>query len=68
MRLLQHGVEDCVVFVGHATNVSTIGYLFGSKDLIVRDALIHSSALQDSPVGCQTDVFRSQRLAYWMRC
>lgn len=42
-----HGVEDCVVFVsGHATNVSTIGYLFGSKDLIVHDALIHNSALQ----------------------
>ena len=42
-----HGVEDCVVFVsGHATNVSTIGYLFWIKDLIVHDALIHNSALQ----------------------
>jgi 8-amino-7-oxononanoate synthase len=42
-----HGVEDCVVFVsGHATNVSTIGYLFGPKDLIVHDALIHNSVLQ----------------------
>jgi 8-amino-7-oxononanoate synthase len=41
-----HGVEDCVVFVsGHATNVSTIGHLFGPKDLIVHDALIHNSAL-----------------------
>jgi 8-amino-7-oxononanoate synthase len=41
-----HGVDDCVVFVsGHATNVSTIGYLFGPKDLIVHDALIHNSAL-----------------------
>ncbi len=29
-----HGVDDCVVFVsGHATNVSTIGQLFGAKDL-----------------------------------
>jgi 8-amino-7-oxononanoate synthase len=28
-----HGVDDCVVFVsGHATNVSTIGHLFGPKD------------------------------------
>jgi 8-amino-7-oxononanoate synthase len=41
-----HGVDDCVVFVsGHATNVSTIGQLFGPKDLIVHDALIHNSAL-----------------------
>ena len=42
-----YGVDDCVVFVsGHATNVSTIGHLFGPKDLIVHDALIHNSALQ----------------------
>ena len=41
-----HGVEDCVVFVsGHATNVSTIGQLFGPRDLIVHDALIHNSAM-----------------------
>lgn len=42
-----HEVEDCAVFVsGHATNVTTIGYLFGPKDLIVHDALIHNSVLQ----------------------
>jgi 8-amino-7-oxononanoate synthase len=42
-----YGVDDCVVFVsGHATNVSTIGYLFGPKDLIVHDSLIHDSAMQ----------------------
>ena len=42
-----HGTEDCVVFVsGHATNVSTIGYLFGPRDLILHDALIHNSALE----------------------
>jgi 8-amino-7-oxononanoate synthase len=42
-----HGVDDCVVFVsGHATNVSTIGHLFGPKDLVVHDALIHNSVLQ----------------------
>jgi 8-amino-7-oxononanoate synthase len=42
-----YGVEACVVFVsGHATNVSTIGYLFGPKDMVVHDALIHNSALQ----------------------
>ena len=41
-----HGVDDCVVFVsGHATNVSTIGQLFGPRDLIVHDALVHNSAL-----------------------
>lgn len=42
-----HDVEDCVVFVsGHATNVSTIGYLFGPKDLVIHDALVHNSALE----------------------
>ena len=42
-----YGVEDCVLFVsGHATNVTTIGYLFGPKDLIVHDALIHNSVVQ----------------------
>jgi len=42
-----HGVEDCVVFVsGHATNVNTLGHLFGPKDLIVHDSLIHNSAMQ----------------------
>jgi 8-amino-7-oxononanoate synthase len=42
-----YGVPDCVVFVsGHATNVSTIGHLFGPKDLVLHDALIHNSALQ----------------------
>lgn len=41
-----HGVEDAVVFVsGHATNVSAISTLFGPKDLILHDALIHNSAL-----------------------
>jgi 8-amino-7-oxononanoate synthase len=41
-----HGVEDAVVFVsGHATNVSTIATLFGAKDLVLHDALIHNSAL-----------------------
>ena len=40
-------VEDCVVFVsGHATNVSTIGYLFGPKDLVVHDSLIHNSVIE----------------------
>ena len=42
-----HGVEACAVFVsGWATNVTTLGHLFGSKDLILHDALIHNSTLQ----------------------
>ena len=40
-------VEDAIVYVsGHATNVTTIGYLFNNKDLILHDALIHNSVLQ----------------------
>lgn len=42
-----YGVEDCIVFVsGHATNISTIGTLFGPKDLVVHDSLIHNSVLE----------------------
>lgn len=42
-----YGVEDCLVFVsGHATNVSAISTLFGTKDLIVHDSLIHNSVLE----------------------
>jgi 8-amino-7-oxononanoate synthase len=41
------GIEDCVAFVsGHATNVSVLGYLFGPRDLVIHDALIHNSVLQ----------------------
>jgi 8-amino-7-oxononanoate synthase len=44
-----HGVEDAVVFVsGYGTNVSTIGHLFGPKDLLLHDSLIHNSAM----TGC----------------
>lgn len=40
-------VDDAAVFVsGHATNVTVIGHLFGPRDLILHDALIHNSALQ----------------------
>jgi 8-amino-7-oxononanoate synthase len=43
------GVEDSIVFVGgHATNVTTIGHLFGKNDLILHDSLSHNSILQ----GC----------------
>jgi len=40
-------VDDCAVFVsGHATNVATISTLFGPKDLVVHDSLIHNSVLE----------------------
>lgn len=39
--------DDAITFVsGHATNVTTIGYLFGPRDLIVHDEYIHNSVLQ----------------------
>lgn len=39
--------EDALVFSGgHATNVNTIGHLFGPRDLILHDELIHDSCLQ----------------------
>ncbi|PXY00343.1 aminotransferase class I/II-fold pyridoxal phosphate-dependent enzyme [Halomonas sp. LBP4] len=45
-----YGVEDAVAFVsGHATNVSTLGYLMGPKDLVLHDEYIHNSSL----VGAQ---------------
>lgn len=53
------GVEDAVVLVsGHATNVTTIGYLFGPGDLILHDELIHNSTL----VGAQLS--GAKRLAF----
>jgi 8-amino-7-oxononanoate synthase len=43
------GTEASIVFVGgHATNVTTIGHLFGKNDLVIYDALSHNSILQ----GC----------------
>lgn len=43
------GTEDCIIYVGgHATNVTTIGHLFGDQDLILYDALSHNSIRQ----GC----------------
>jgi 8-amino-7-oxononanoate synthase len=38
------GAEASLVFpTGYGTNVATIGHLFGPKDLIVHDALVHRS-------------------------
>lgn len=42
-----YDVDDAITFVsGHAANVTTIGYLFGPRDLVVHDELIHNSVLQ----------------------
>lgn len=42
-----YSADDCVAMVsGHATAVTTVGYLFGPRDLIVHDALIHNCALE----------------------
>ncbi|KAF7599111.1 MAG: 8-amino-7-oxononanoate synthase [Candidatus Dactylopiibacterium carminicum] len=42
-----YGTDDAVVMVsGHAANVTTIGHLFGPRDLIVHDELVHNSILQ----------------------
>lgn len=42
-----YGVDDAIAFVsGHAANVTTIGYLFGAKDLVIHDEFIHNSVLQ----------------------
>lgn len=41
-----YGTDDAVAFVsGHATNVSVIGFLMGSRDLILHDEYIHNSSL-----------------------
>lgn len=45
-------VDDAITFVsGHATNVSVIGHLFGHRDLILHDELIHNSILQGAQLS-----------------
>ncbi|MBQ4566700.1 MAG: aminotransferase class I/II-fold pyridoxal phosphate-dependent enzyme [Desulfovibrio sp.] len=42
-----YGVEDCIIYVsGHATNVSTLGFMFGARDAIFHDGLAHNSLVQ----------------------
>lgn len=44
-----YGVEDAIAYVsGHATNVSTLGFMFGAKDAIFHDGLAHNSLIQGS--------------------
>ncbi len=40
-------VDDAIVYVsGHAANVSTLGFMFGSRDAIFHDGLAHNSLIQ----------------------
>ncbi len=42
-----YDTDDAVTMVsGHATNVTVIGHLFGPRDLILHDTLVHNSILQ----------------------
>ncbi|MDR3319525.1 MAG: aminotransferase class I/II-fold pyridoxal phosphate-dependent enzyme [Desulfovibrio sp.] len=42
-----YGVEDCITYVsGHAANVSTLGFLLSSRDVIFHDGLAHNSLVQ----------------------
>ncbi len=51
------GTEDAIVYVGgHATNVSTIGHLFGKKDLIICDALSHNSIREGCNLSGATNI------------
>jgi 8-amino-7-oxononanoate synthase len=73
--------EDALLFTaGHATNVTTIGHLFGPEDLIVHDAYIHDSGLQgirlsgaarrgfahDDPDACEAELKKLRR--HYRRC
>lgn len=56
-----YDVEDAVVFVsGHATNVSTLGYLLGPRDLLLHDEYIHNSTV----VGAQLSGARRMSFAH----
>ncbi len=50
-----YDVDDSIVYVsGHATNVSTLGFLFGSRDLILHDNLAHNSLMQGAKLAGST--------------
>jgi 8-amino-7-oxononanoate synthase len=47
-----YGVDDSLVMVsGHATTVTTLGYLFCPRDLILHDALIHNCAVEGAKLS-----------------
>lgn len=46
------GTESCLVFSsGHATNVSVIGHIVGTEDLILHDELAHDSIIQGAKLS-----------------
>lgn len=50
-------VEDCITYVsGHAANVSTLGFLFGSRDVIFHDGLAHNSLVQGAKLSGATRI------------
>ena len=59
-----YDVEDCAVFVsGHSTNVTTIGHLFGPKDLVLYDASAHNSIMMGARLsGARCAAFRHNDL------
>lgn len=61
-----HGVDDALVMAGgHATNVNTIGHLFGVKDLVLHDELIHDSCLQGIKLsGAARRSFKHEDMAH----
>ena len=56
--------DDALAFVsGHATNVSVIGYLMGSRDLVLHDEYIHNSSLMGVQLsGARRIAFRHNDL------
>ncbi|KXS55208.1 MAG: 8-amino-7-oxononanoate synthase [Marinobacter sp. T13-3] len=56
--------DDALAFVsGHATNVSVIGYLMGSRDLVLHDEYIHNSSLMGAQLsGARRIAFRHNDL------
>jgi 8-amino-7-oxononanoate synthase len=52
-----YGSDACLTFVsGHATNISTIGMLMTSEDLIVQDELMHNSAIVGAKLSRATSI------------
>lgn len=50
-------VEDSIAYVsGHAANVSTLGFLFGPRDLILHDNLAHNSLIQGALLSGATRI------------
>lgn len=50
-----YDVDDAIVYVsGHAANVNTLGFMFGSRDAIFHDGLAHNSLVQGAVLSGAT--------------